>query len=265
MLRCTWENGMSPQTHSRVLLEKSAGLQREEGQELPYLPVACRKVLEWSCRALQSGWVGALCQECQVWLHHRRVPEHLHPFRRLGKSWDRANSIPLGKEHRFVTGQNLCIFIQCRICFVKVCPPPPWAKPHRRYLQHMENTNLILLGSFFFLLLFFPPAAWLWVFAGRLFSQQVIQFIDSQQPCLRHLQFQAVGEVPQGAHTVLHRLNQTRETPCHSSSSHRHKPNQCSRGKKALGAQALNSNAGPWAVFWLLLWENAISQIWQYL
>lgn len=36
-------------------------------------------------------------------------------------------------------------------------------------------------------------------------------------------------------------------------------PNQFSTGEEALGAQALNSNAGPWAVFWLLLWENAIS------
>lgn len=104
-----------PPAHSRVLLEKTAGLQsegEEEEQEFIYLPIACRKVLEWSCRALQSGWVGALCQECQVWLHHRRVPEHLHPFRRLGKSWNRADSIPLRKECRFVTGQNLYIVMQ---------------------------------------------------------------------------------------------------------------------------------------------------------
>lgn len=231
----------------------------EEEQEFPYLPIACRKVLEWSCRALQSGWVGALCQQCQVWLHHRGVPEHLHPFRRLGKSRDRANSIPLRKECRLGTGQKLCIFILCRAAFAKLCPSPPWVKPHLRYLQYMENTNLILLESFFFLLLFLPPAAWLGVFAGWLFSQQVIQFIDSQQPGLRYLQFQAVGKVPQGAHTILHCLNQTRETHVTSSSSHRHQPKQVSRGEKALGAQVLNSNAGPWAVLWLLLWENAIS------
>lgn len=113
-------------THSRVLLEETAGLQsEEEEQEFPYLPIACRKVLERSCRALQSGWVGALCQECQVRLHHRRVPEHLHPFRRLGKSWNRSNSIPLRKECRFVTGQNLYIVIQGRTLLVKLRPLPP--------------------------------------------------------------------------------------------------------------------------------------------
>lgn len=217
MLRCTQENGMfPPNTFQGLTRKKTAGVQwEEEEQEFPYLPIACRKVLEWSCRALQSGWVGALCQECQVWLHHWWVPEHLHPFRRLGKSRDRANSVPLRKECRFVTRQNLYIFIQCRIVFIKLRPPPSWAKRHLRYLQYMENTNLIFLGSFFFLLLFFPPAAWLRVFAGWLFSQQVIQFIDSQQPRLRYLQFQAVGKVPQGAHTILHCLSQTREIPCH--------------------------------------------------
>lgn len=60
-----------------------------------YLPVAGRQVLQGAGGALQGGGVGALGQQRQVRLDHRRVPQHLGPFGRLGEAGNGPDAVPL--------------------------------------------------------------------------------------------------------------------------------------------------------------------------
>lgn len=63
-----------------------------------YLPVTSRQVLERPGSALQGGRVRALSQQRQVRLDHRRVPEHLCPFGRLGEARDWSHTVPLNHQ-----------------------------------------------------------------------------------------------------------------------------------------------------------------------
>lgn len=191
------------------------------------------------------------------------MPEHLHPFRRLGKSRNRANSIPLRKELRFVTRQNLFIFIQCRIVFVKLHPPPPWAKPHLRYLQHNEKYKPDPPGKFFFSSSFFSPSSlalslcWVTLFP----TSHPVHWFPAAVPEAPPVPSGRKGSSRCTHNSPLSEPNQrdTMSPVLPHTETNQSKPNWFHRGEKAPGAQMLNSKAGPCAVFWLLLWENKIS------
>ena len=66
---------------------------------MSHLPVARGEVLQGAGRPLQGGGVGALGQQGEVGLHHRRVPQHLSPLGGLGEAGDGPHAVPLPAQN----------------------------------------------------------------------------------------------------------------------------------------------------------------------
>lgn len=164
----------------------------------PYLPVSRGEVLQGPGGALQGGGVGAFSQQVEVRLHHHRVPQQLRPSQGLGEARDRPDAVPLRQKP------------------IRKSRRGPSALTHQQ--QTRQSRSYLGVGPAAPLPAAPPlaPAEVVQLLARGGEPQQGVQLLVAEETGGGHLHLQAVREVPQGAHAVLHNLKRENRRNFHS-------------------------------------------------